>query len=285
MDTFLDLVRDVCLSLTDVGFTRIVLLNGHYCNSHALEFAVARFHDDLPAGARVYPFPYWAGMAPEEAEQYLSGTRRHPRERRRDVDRARYRRGAVRHGARPRLHTNAARAAHECARAARPVVPRHARLVLVAARGRRRRVGEDRASRRWRRARSSSSGPRAPSSTSCATWTTCTTSWNPATSARGGLALPHAELGERRVFYEEHGSGDPVLLVNGLGADHSAWALQTEYLQESFRVVVFDNPGVGQTEGPRGPYTTALFADVAVVAARSSAESTARTSSGPRWAA
>ena len=28
-------------------------------------------------------------------------------------------------------------------------------------------------------------------------------------------------------------------------------------------MVVFDNPGVGQTEGPRGPYTTALFADVA----------------------
>jgi len=76
--------------------------------------------------------------------------------------------------------------------------------------------------------------------------------------------VPHAELDGRRVFYEEHGSGDPVLLVNGLGADHTAWALQTESLRESFRVVVFDNPGVGQTEGPRGPYTTALFADVAV---------------------
>ena len=74
MDTFLDLVRDVCLSLTDVGFTRVVLLNGHYCNSHALEFAVARFHDELPEGARVYPFPYWAGLKPEEAEQYLSGS-------------------------------------------------------------------------------------------------------------------------------------------------------------------------------------------------------------------
>ncbi len=73
LDTFLDLVRDVCLSLADVGFRRIVLLNGHYCNSHALEFAVARFHDDLPEGTRVYPFPYWAGLAPEEAEQYLSG--------------------------------------------------------------------------------------------------------------------------------------------------------------------------------------------------------------------
>lgn len=73
-DTFFALVRDVCLSLTDVGFRRIVLLNGHYCNSHALELAVARFHHELPAGARVYPFPYWAGLAPDEAEQYLSGS-------------------------------------------------------------------------------------------------------------------------------------------------------------------------------------------------------------------
>ena len=73
MDTFMDLVRDVCLSLSDVGFTRIVLLNGHYCNSHALEFAVARFHDELPEGARIYPFPYWAGLRPEETEAYLSG--------------------------------------------------------------------------------------------------------------------------------------------------------------------------------------------------------------------
>jgi len=75
--------------------------------------------------------------------------------------------------------------------------------------------------------------------------------------------VPVAELGERRVYYEEHGTGDPVLLINGLGADHTAWELQTEDLKRFFRVVVFDNPGVGQTEGPRGPYTTGLFADVA----------------------
>jgi creatinine amidohydrolase len=74
MDTFLDLVRDVCVSLADVGFRRIVLLNGHYCNSHALEFASSRIHDELPEGTRLYPFPYWAGLKPEEAEQYLSGS-------------------------------------------------------------------------------------------------------------------------------------------------------------------------------------------------------------------
>ena len=74
MDTFLDLVRDVCVSLAGVGFRRIVLLNGHYCNSHALEFASSRIHDELPEGTRIYPFPYWAGLKPEEAEQYLSGS-------------------------------------------------------------------------------------------------------------------------------------------------------------------------------------------------------------------
>jgi pimeloyl-ACP methyl ester carboxylesterase len=81
--------------------------------------------------------------------------------------------------------------------------------------------------------------------------------------------VPVAEIGERRVYYESHGSGDPVLLVNGLGADHGAWALQTQALAERFRVVVFDNPGVGQTTGPRGPYTTELFAGVGAALLRS----------------
>src|SRR2546429_8599163 len=74
MDTFLELVRHLCVSLADVGFRRIVLLNGHYCNSPALEFASSRIHDELPEGTRIYPFPYWAGLKPEEAEQYLSGS-------------------------------------------------------------------------------------------------------------------------------------------------------------------------------------------------------------------
>jgi len=75
--------------------------------------------------------------------------------------------------------------------------------------------------------------------------------------------VPFADLPERRVYYEEHGRGPAVLLVNGLNADHTAWELQTAFLQGHFRVLVFDNPGIGRTEGPTGPYTSALFADVA----------------------
>ncbi len=81
--------------------------------------------------------------------------------------------------------------------------------------------------------------------------------------------MPFAELDGHRVYYEAQGSGDAVLLLNGLGADHTAWSLLAEALQPRFRVVTFDNPGVGQTEGPAGPYTAPLFADVAAGLARS----------------
>ncbi len=67
--------------------------------------------------------------------------------------------------------------------------------------------------------------------------------------------MPFADIDGFRVYFEEHGQGDPVVLVAGLGADCAAWALQTEYLARFYRVIVFDNPGVGQTTGP-GPNTS-----------------------------
>jgi creatinine amidohydrolase len=74
LETFVGLVRDVCISLAESGFSRIVLLNGHYVNSWALSYAVASFFDALPEGTRVFPFPYWQGLPPERAAEYLSGT-------------------------------------------------------------------------------------------------------------------------------------------------------------------------------------------------------------------
>jgi pimeloyl-ACP methyl ester carboxylesterase len=71
--------------------------------------------------------------------------------------------------------------------------------------------------------------------------------------------VPHAGS----VYYERAGSGEPMLLVNGLAADHTGWAPQFDGLSRHFDVVVFDNPGIGQTTGPPGPYTTELFADAA----------------------
>jgi creatinine amidohydrolase len=74
LDTFISLIRDICVTVAQSGFRRIVLLNGHYVNSSALQYAAADVYDQLPDDVRIYPFPYWQGLKPEEAEQYLSGT-------------------------------------------------------------------------------------------------------------------------------------------------------------------------------------------------------------------
>jgi pimeloyl-ACP methyl ester carboxylesterase len=75
--------------------------------------------------------------------------------------------------------------------------------------------------------------------------------------------MPLAEVGDHRVNYEEHGEGVPLLLVAGLAADHRAWGRQVEAFSRHYRTIVFDNPGIGQTEGPDVPLSTALLADVA----------------------
>ncbi len=78
-----------------------------------------------------------------------------------------------------------------------------------------------------------------------------------------GIAMPLADLAERRVFYVEEGDGAPLLLLGDLGADHTMWSDQLERFKQQFRVIAFDNPGSGRTTGPPGPYSTELFADVA----------------------
>ncbi len=75
--------------------------------------------------------------------------------------------------------------------------------------------------------------------------------------------MPLAQVGRYRVLYEDQGSGEAVLLISGLGGDRTTWRLQLDALRERFRVIVFDNPGIGGTTGPPGPYGLDLLADVA----------------------
>jgi pimeloyl-ACP methyl ester carboxylesterase len=70
------------------------------------------------------------------------------------------------------------------------------------------------------------------------------------------------------MYYEEYGSGFPLLLVNGLGSDHLEWLHQLPAFEARFRVIVFDNRGTGRSGIPSGPYTTAQMADDAAVLLR-----------------
>ncbi len=56
-----------------------------------------------------------------------------------------------------------------------------------------------------------------------------------------------AELQDVKMYYEEEGSGEPVLLIGGVGANHRFWKGMVPLLK-GYRVITFDNRGVGQTE-------------------------------------
>jgi pimeloyl-ACP methyl ester carboxylesterase len=73
--------------------------------------------------------------------------------------------------------------------------------------------------------------------------------------------MPLTDAPGFRMAYEVHGTGFPLLLINGLGSDRREWLSQVPAFAPRFRVVAFDNRGSGESESPPGPYTTARMAD------------------------
>jgi 3-oxoadipate enol-lactonase len=68
-----------------------------------------------------------------------------------------------------------------------------------------------------------------------------------------------------RLYYEEVGAGEPLLLVSGQGSDHTIWDGVRDDFAQHYRVIVYDNRGTGQSDKPaEPPYTTRGFAQDAV---------------------
>jgi 3-oxoadipate enol-lactonase len=69
-----------------------------------------------------------------------------------------------------------------------------------------------------------------------------------------------------KLAWERHGSGEPLLLIHGLGYARWGWEPVVERLARSFDVILFDNRGIGESDAPPGPYTAAeLAADASQV--------------------
>lgn len=73
--------------------------------------------------------------------------------------------------------------------------------------------------------------------------------------------MPKTHANGIDIYYEVHGSGEPLVLISGMGYGHWQWYRMVPGLAEHFRVIVFDNRGAGQTDKPAGPYTAQLLAD------------------------
>ena len=67
-----------------------------------------------------------------------------------------------------------------------------------------------------------------------------------------------------RIAWESKGAGEPVLLIHGLGYARWGWEPVAEPLAQRFRLLLFDNRGIGESEIPPGPYTARAMAEDAV---------------------
>src|SRR5213076_2682339 len=70
--------------------------------------------------------------------------------------------------------------------------------------------------------------------------------------------------GDVRIAYEVRGTGEPLLLIHGLGYDRFGWGPLPDLLAEDFSVVLLDNRGVGGSDAPEGPYSVSQLADDAI---------------------
>jgi 3-oxoadipate enol-lactonase len=73
--------------------------------------------------------------------------------------------------------------------------------------------------------------------------------------------MAFAESAGTKIYWEEHGSGDPLLLIMGLGASLEAWNRTAPVLAKQYRVILFDNRGVGRSDVPPDPYSLEMMAD------------------------
>lgn len=58
-----------------------------------------------------------------------------------------------------------------------------------------------------------------------------------------------------QIYYEEHGRGEPVALINGIMQNTAGWAFQTPVLARGYRVILHDLRGQGQSDKPDRAYT------------------------------
>jgi pimeloyl-ACP methyl ester carboxylesterase len=74
--------------------------------------------------------------------------------------------------------------------------------------------------------------------------------------------MPWLERDGVSLFYEDAGGdGPPVVLVHGLGCDHTFMAPQFTYFRGAHRVLALDLRGHGRSDKPRQSYTIPAFTD------------------------
>lgn len=73
--------------------------------------------------------------------------------------------------------------------------------------------------------------------------------------------MPFQHVNNAEIYYEIHGSGEPLVLIAGYTCDHTFWTAMLHQLARKFQVVIFDNRAVGQTKDSGSAITLEMLAE------------------------
>src|SRR5215813_14633909 len=79
--------------------------------------------------------------------------------------------------------------------------------------------------------------------------------------------MPYVTVGKENsgnieLYYEDHGSGKPVVLIHGYPLSGAAWEKQVPVLLNAgYRVITYDRRGFGKSSQPTGGYNYDTFAE------------------------
>jgi pimeloyl-ACP methyl ester carboxylesterase len=75
------------------------------------------------------------------------------------------------------------------------------------------------------------------------------------------IPLPTVKANNITMNYDQQGSGEPLILIPFLTADHACYAFQVAEYAKHFTCFSLDLRGTGETDKPEGAYSTATVAD------------------------
>ena len=73
--------------------------------------------------------------------------------------------------------------------------------------------------------------------------------------------MPKVKANNLTMNYDQQGTGEPLILIPYLSADHACYAFQVADYAKHFTCISLDLRGTGETGTTDGPYTTEHLAD------------------------
>lgn len=72
--------------------------------------------------------------------------------------------------------------------------------------------------------------------------------------------MPKVKVGDIKIYYEIHGKGEPLVFIDGRNMWHKLLYRHVPVFAREYKVISYDNRGVGKSDKPDVPYSLELMA-------------------------